>query len=486
MAAKSGKRGALRNVARQRATSKPASPKPAASRPSASSVRRSTPARTSRTTDRARSTTTSRPTARRSTPAVTSSAPPRPAASSRGTSPLRRRAQETQPQPAVRSSGGAVRGGTFGRARRATIPGAVGTSAGTHVDDLRMQVQQLRSRFSQLQAQAQLGDLYQQIGRYDARVNELPRELEALRSRGYIHAGLIDDDIADVVRQWESSRYSVQAALDQQTSRMSQALAQAAAYVNQLSAGDVASLSAADSALAALQNQIYAARNSVGGLFGGIEQPLSFLEQTIQRFDWVLEQFQSSPNIRLMDAEAPLMATEAEWERDGEEGPDGTLYLTDQRLLFEQNEEIATEKLFGLITTKKETRRELLLDMPIHQIEQVGQAQQGGFLGLGRTEKLQLILSAQAQVGRANFELKGQAASDWVIWIKRVQSGEIDRDRAAGFAEEVRAAEERAARFPAQCPNCFGPLPPPARGETYVVCEYCGSVIHPAEEPPAG
>ena len=61
-----------------------------------------------------------------------------------------------------------------------------------------------------------------------------------------------------------------------------------------------------------------------------------------------------------MDAEAPLMATEAEWERDGEEGPDGTLYLTDQRLLFEQNEEIATEKLFGLITTKKETRRELL------------------------------------------------------------------------------------------------------------------------------
>jgi len=256
--------------------------------------------------------------------------------------------------------------------------------------------------------------------------------------------------------------------------------------VNQLSPGDVSSLSAADSALAALQNQVYAARNSVSGLFGGIEQPLSFLEQTIQRFDWVLEQFQSSPNVRLMNAEAPLMATEAEWERDGEEGPDGTLYLTDQRLLFEQNEVVATEKLFGLFTTKKETRRELLLDMPIHQIEQVSQAQQGGFLGLGRTEKLQLILSAQAQVGRANFELRGQAASDWVIWLKRVQSGEIDRDRAAGFAEEVRAAEERAARFPTQCPNCFAPLPPPGRGAEYAVCDYCGSIVQPAEEPPAG
>lgn len=483
MAVKSGKRGALRDVARQRATRKPAAPKPAAARPSAARVQRSTPAsRPSRTTDRARSTTTSRPTARRSTPVVRSTPVQRPAASSASTPPLRRRAQETQPLPTGRPSSGAVRGGTFGRSRPATLPGTVGTGAGTRVDDLQMQVQQLQSRFSQLQGQAQLGDLYQQIGHYDARVNELPRELEALRSRGYIHAGLIDDDIADVVRQWQSSRPSVQMTLDQQASRLNQVLAQAAAYVSRLSPRDVSSLAATDSALAALQNQIYAARNSVSGLFGGIEQPLSFLEQTIQRFDWVLEQFQSSPNIRLMDAEAPLMATEAEWERDGEEGPDGVLYLTDQRLLFEQNEEIATEKLFGLFTTKKETRRELMLDMPIHQIEQVGQAQQGGFLGLGKTEKLELILSAQAQVGRANFELRGQAASDWVIWIKRVQSGEIDRDRAAGFTEEVRAAEERAARFPSQCPNCFAPLPPPPRGAQYVVCDYCGSIIQPAEE----
>jgi hypothetical protein len=344
-----------------------------------------------------------------------------------------------------------------------------------------MQIQQLHNRFSQLQAQAQLGDLFQQIGQLDARVNELPRELDALRSRGYIHAGLIDADIEDVVRQWDSSRPSVQLTLDQQASRISHALAQAAAYVNQLSPQNAASFSAADSALASLQNQIYAARNSVSGLFGGIEQPLSFLEQTIQRFDWVLEQFQRSPNLRLMDTEAPLMATEAEWERDGEEGPDGILYLTDQRLLFEQIEEVATAKLFGLFTTKKEKRQELLLDIPTHQIEQVNHVQQGGFLGMGQAEKLQLVLAARAALSRASFELRGQAAADWVIWIKRVQSGEIDRDRAVGFADEVRAAEERAARFPAQCPNCFAPLPPPGRGAEYAVCEYCGTIVQPAE-----
>jgi hypothetical protein len=356
------------------------------------------------------------------------------------------------------------------------------------VTDLQAEVQQLHSRFSQLQAQAGLQDLYQRIGQFDARVAELPRELEALRSRGYIHAGLIDDDVDSVARQWQQTRPQVQNALSQQVSRLNSALAAAANSVNHLSARDAGSVNAASSALAQLQNQISAARNSVTGQLSGVEQPLSFLEQTIQRFDWVLEQFHRSPNVVLMDTEAPLMATEAEWERSGEEGPDGILYLTDQRLLFEQSEEIATEKLFGLFTTKKDLRQELLLDIPVRHIEQIDHGQEGGFLSLGKTEKLHLILSAQADVSRATFELRGQAAADWSVWLKRVKTGEIDRDRAAGYAAEVQAAEQRAARFPSSCPNCLAPLPLPGRGAEYLVCDYCGTVVQlaTADTPPEG
>ncbi len=494
MAKSSDKKGKLRDIARQRTGSKPAS----------SSQRSSTPKPAAPKAQRKPAPAPQRPTSsRRSTPHTRGGTTPKPTAGSQP-APSAPKPSASAPKPAPesrpsstsgRQSGPALRREAADRYRRPpattrprdtySAPPPVGSPGGTRVTDLQAEVQQLHSRFSQLQAQAQLQDLYQRIGQYDARVNELPRELDALRSRGYIHAGLIDDDVADVARQWQETRPQVQQTLQLQAGRLSSALAAAASSVNTLSARDASSVSAASSMLAQLQSQISAARNQVGGVLGGIEQPLSFLEQTIQRFDWVLEQFHRSPNVALMDSEAPLMATEAEWERSGEEGPDGILYLTDQRLLFEQIEEIATAKLFGLITTKKEKRQELLLDVPIREIEQMDQGQQGGFLGLGKTEKLHLILSAHAPVSRATFEIRGQAAADWVIWIKRVKTGEIDRDRAAGYAAEVQAAEARAARFPTACPNCLAPLPLPGRGAQVLVCDYCGAAVQPSEEPAA-
>jgi hypothetical protein len=496
MARGSDKKGALRDVARNRASKKPATtppparprrtstPRPAAPapprKPAPAPAPRPAPSR--RSSAHTRGGTTNQPATGHKTPAPA----PQPAAktgarpeTSRQTGPaLRRTAAERHPRPAP-----AVRG----RSPTAAPP-PVGSAGGTRVTDLQVEVQQLQSRFSQLQAQAQLQDVYQRIGQLDARVNELPRELEALRSRGYIHAGLIDDDIAGVGRQWRETRPQIHNALQLQVNRLNSALATAASSVSRLSARNAASITAASTALAQLQNQIGAARSQITGQLGGVEKPLSFLEETIGRFDWVLEQFHRSPGVVLMDAEAPLMASEAEWERSGEEGPDGILFLTDQRLLFEQNEEVATAKLLGLFATKKEKRQELLLEVPVREIEQIDHGQQGGFLGLGKTEKLHLILTARAPVSRATFELRGQAAADWAVWLKRVQTGEIDRDRAAGYAAEVQAAEARAARFPTSCPNCLAPLPLPGRGSQYLVCGYCGTVVQPAAEgePPEG
>lgn len=485
MAGRSGRKGALRDIARNRASRKPAAA-PTPARPSRKSVPRPTmpkpqrkpvasraPAPASRrSSTHTRGGTFGSAPAARKPPVAARKTGTRRETSSAGAPPLRRTAAQRFPN----------RGGTTRAPVASTPPYPTSPTGGARVTDLQAEVQQLQSRFSQLQAQAGLQDLYQRIGQFDARVSELPRELEALRSRGYIHAGLIDDDVASVARQWEETRPQIHQALNLQVNRLNGALAAAANSVSRLSPRNATTVAAANTALAQLQNQISAARNSVSGGLNGVEQPLSFLEQTIERFDWVLEQFHRSPNVVLMDAEAPLMATEAEWERSGEEGPDGILFLTDQRLLFEQNEDIATEKLFGLFATKKEKRQELLLDVPVREIEQIDYGQEGGFLGLGKAEKLNLILSAQAPVSRATFELRGQKAADWAVWVKRVQTGEIDEDRAAGYAAEVQAAEARAARFPSNCPNCLAPLPLPGRGAEYIVCDYCGTVVHPAVE----
>ena len=180
------------------------------------------------------------------------------------------------------------------------------------------------------------------------------------------------------------------------------------------------------------------------------------------------------------------MAAEAEWERDDEEGPDGLLFLTDQRLLFEQNEEIATDKLFGMITTKSEKVQELMLDIPVHQIEEIEHSERGGFLGVGRVEILELVLGPRAPVSRARFELKEQDSADWAVWLKRVQTGEIDRDRDEAYRDEVEEAAERAAKFPTQCPSCFGALPEAPRGAERIYCPYCGVAVTPDDDVEAG
>jgi hypothetical protein len=182
----------------------------------------------------------------------------------------------------------------------------------------------------------------------------------------------------------------------------------------------------------------------------------------------------------LREAEGPLEAVEAEWHTDGkDEGPDGILLLTDQRLLFEQREEIVTKKKFGLFKSESKHIQELHLEIEINDIDEVKHKEEGGFLGMGKEDILELTLAASAPVSRVRFHLKGEDSSDWAEMIKRVTSGEIDEDRAPEYTDEVEVAEETAAAFPETCPTSFAQLPPPPRGVLTVDCEFCGTTINP-------
>jgi hypothetical protein len=105
--------------------------------------------------------------------------------------------------------------------------------------------------------------------------------------------------------------------------------------------------------------------------------------------------------------------------------------------------------------------------------------EEGGFLGMGKDDILELICSARAPVSRVRLHLKGQNSSDWAGFIKRVQTGEINDDRDDDFIEEIEQAEALTGNFPTRCPNCFADVPPPPRGVTSVTCEFCGGTITP-------
>lgn len=399
-----------------------------------------------------------------------------------------RKAGRKKPARAAKVRGGTSAARRKTRSRRRPAAGrrsrAAGSPAKGGAADLQRQITQLTARFSRLETSAELSDLTQAVGRLDQTISELPRDLEKIRSRGYLHAGRLEDEIASLRHQWQQTRPRVESTLNVERNRLQRELRQATARVNALSPRDPAAISGATAAISSLQNRVNTGRNRVRGLFNSLLRQVQQLDHRLDSVEQTLERFHRSPGVRLRPTEGPLLATEATWRRSGDEGPNGVLFLTDQRLLFEQDEEVAKEKFLGLFTTKSEQVQNLLLDVPVHTVEKMAHGEEGGFLGIGESEILELVLGARAPVSRAQFELKKVDAEDWLSWIKRVQTGEVDADRAEAFADDVADAEALAAAFPTQCPMCFAPLARPPRGADHARCEYCDAVVGP-EKPPA-
>ena len=344
-------------------------------------------------------------------------------------------------------------------------------------EELQLEATRIETEFEKLEKQSQLSSVYDAIGRFDSKLVELPLKVDALRDRGYVHSGQLEDQLEALDDKWDEVRPRVESALREQVERLDKELDEAERKVNRMKSA--AGVKSAETAVSSLANQISAAENAVEGLYEGLETELDTVGYRLDRISRMLDLYEGSAEIRLYQAEGPLMAVEAEWEQDGDEGPDGYLFLTDQRLLFEQREEVVTKRKFGIFKSESEKIQKVLIEVQTHEIDQVSHKEEGGFLGMGKADIMELIFAATAPLTRARFHLQGQNSSDWAAMIKRVQTGEIDEDRAEDYLEEVETAEAVTASFPTQCPTCFAAVEPPPRGATTLTCGFCSTVIMP-------
>ena len=125
-----------------------------------------------------------------------------------------------------------------------------------------------------------------------------------------------------------------------------------------------------------------------------------------------------------MEGEDLYMAVKARWDQAGKDDPEGVLYLTTKRLIFERKEKIATKKVLFL-TTAKELVQEVLGAQPVSGIQNVKAKNKGLF---GHQDFLEVDFGKQI----VPFHIDGQSAEDWVTWIKNAQSGKLEEDRTSG------------------------------------------------------
>lgn len=340
-----------------------------------------------------------------------------------------------------------------------------------------LEIDRINREYAALERDGRLSDVYDSIGAIETKLTKMPLDLDALRRRGYVHSGQLEDRLAALDEKWDEMMPKVEAELNKQVPRLDRELDGVERKVALMSGGSAAAISGAGTAVTAMQSKLSAAKSAVRGMYDDLERELYAIETELRHVDWIMNQLGESPEIRLREAEGPVAGVEAFWQQDGKEGPKGVLYLTDQRLLFEQKEEVVTKKRFGIFKAESEMVHKLQLDIPVHAIESMQHSEEGGFMGMGKDDILELVCSADAAVSRVRLHLKGQDSSAWAGYIKRVQTGEIDDDRDDDYLEEIEAAQALSGSFPTRCPNCFADVPPPPRGVSSVKCEFCGGLI---------
>jgi len=344
------------------------------------------------------------------------------------------------------------------------------------VEELARKIRALQRKVDELQCDVRLSDVRDQVEDVGTTASALVERVQELRARGYAFEKALEGRAADLERQWPALRRRALEQIDQEVAALQRDLPAVEGLVRQVEArasnpsAAQPLLERAERAAEALEQEAESAGRSIRGMYDSFEGEVNELTQHLRRVDWTLTQV-AEATFQLLPTEGAIMAVRATWQKGGKDDPQGILFLTDQRLLFEQKQEIATRKVL-FITTKKEKVQKLLFEVPVGQIEKV-QASKKGLLR--HEDHIELTLAPGAAVPSAHFHIDGQRSKTWQGLIGRAMSGGFDQDRAVALDQE---AVEKVRTAPTRCPNCNAPVTQQIlRGMERITCEYCGHVM---------
>ncbi len=354
------------------------------------------------------------------------------------------------------------------------VAGAVGATAavGAAAEEARQaRLNQLQSQFSDLQNEMALTSSNAELAEMETTLSLMPTELAELRTRGYVFRSFLENKIAVLSEKWTQMQNRVTTEVTRHQRELQRDADAAERALQAAWSGSSTQISQAEGTIQTLESKVRAAQSAISAIYAplksNIYQTKQQIEEIKQLLDWIDE-----ASFGLHPAEDPVAACRAQYLEREDEGPEGILFLTDERLIFERKEEVATKKIL-FITTEKEMVQEMIFEVPIGQIDEMKASDQRKFLR--RKEILELFFAPEADLSGATLRLINADNEDWVTLIGRVKSGEIAKERTAPKDEEVMEAISEA---PTKCPTCGATLSTEiVRGMREITCEYCGTVI---------
>jgi hypothetical protein len=378
----------------------------------------------------------------------------------------KREARDDQPR--------ARRQATAGKAA-ATLAGGAALAAALSEEaaaEVKRKFDSARSNYRRMHDRVRLTSLVRDTANLGSQITELPASVAEVRQRGYAFRAYLEHKTEVLAEQWReidgevktwiaNEAVTLETELDRVGALLAEAEKQPAGTGRQQQAVDQFS-----SQLEILSERVQAAEKRIRALFDNLRRETNTTRSQVDEINWYLAQ-KDEASFSLLPGEALFIAAEAEWD-DGRKKPNGILFLTDQRLIFEQKEK--TGKTLGLFGGQQ--TQNVLWETALPTIEGVAAENKGLF---GGKDMLNFTLGGDAPYRALTIEVKGGArCREWAQQINRMVRGDASDERAIEPDPEL---VEKLRNAPTECEVCGAMLPQIMRGQVQVECRYCGMIV---------
>jgi hypothetical protein len=343
-------------------------------------------------------------------------------------------------------------------------------------EELAGRLSSLQSRVRRLDSDARMSGIEREMSDLGATVKTLPSEIEELRTRGYAFRSYLERKAEVFSEHWDEIRRRVERSADEERRSLRREMNRVERHLERAEEAEsededtfAEALDELDDAIDDFESEAKSAEDRIENMYATLKRDVDEHERQVNNIRWFLDK-KDEATFDFLAGESVYMVANAEWVATGKgrDDPDGQLFLTDQRLIFEQNEKVG--KRLGLFGGKQV--QEVEWEIPLHQVEGVEFENQGFF---GGKDILHFTLGGGAPYAKITIEVKGSADNKfWVKQIQRMIAGDTDDERAIEPDPEVKETLKNA---PTECHVCGGTLPMLVAGQNQVECQYCGSVI---------
>lgn len=347
------------------------------------------------------------------------------------------------------------------------------------VDEVKSALSSLGFSVSNLRRDVSLSGLTSEVSQLSQDLNTQAARLKELRDQGYVFDDELEKQIETNAASWRRIQTSVKSEIRRKAREFEPEMEEIETTMTRLEALANRPMSAegginrAKTLVDSLSSEVETATQAIRSRYSSIQSDVSAINNRLHSLEWMMGELHQA-SFELLETEAPVNAAEVRWYHDGKEDkkdPEGILFLTDQRLILEIHEKIVKKKVL-FVTTASETERKLQFDTPVAYIDKAESFQEGLLKGKSH---LRIHFTAQGPYDHTQFRIQRGSNEDFAEDIRRIQSGELLKNRTEEVDPE---ALERVKNAPSQCPSCGGTIQQKIlRGQQEITCEYCGFVI---------